>query len=496
MMSPLQFFLGFLIGFLAVLLSALAVAIVRTLCMKRTSAASATPPPSDNARAAQYGAVLQTMIRHETISSRFDPSREKFLAFQKELEPLFPHIFAQCEIAHPGAGLVIRCAGTGASAREPILLMSHHDVVAAPPEGWQHAPFSGDIDENGCLWGRGTVDTKGSLFCELQALEELLASGWQPDTDVYITSSCTEEWSGESAPEIVRYLKERGVHLGMLLDEGGMIVEEPLAGAHGKYGVVGVLEKGYGDVRFTAMGHGGHASAPTKNTPLVRLAKFMTHVERAQPFRAELTPTVKEMFRRLAPNMGFGMRLVFGNLWLFGGLLTKLMPAISPMGAAMIQTTCAFTTAKGSDGLNVLPTEASITANLRFIHHQPNAESLAILDRIAAKYDIQSEVIFEAPPCKPVAYDSEAFAFLEQTAAAIYPGYGMMPYVMTGGTDAKFYEEICENALRFAPIEITPQQLASVHARDENLTLRALPPAVDFYKHLLCSYANSGTVTP
>ena len=77
--------------------------------------------------------------------------------------------------------------------------MSHHDVVAATEQGWEHAPFSGDIDAAGRIWGRGTVDTKGSLMCELQALEELLKENWQPDVDVYITSSCTEEWSGDSA---------------------------------------------------------------------------------------------------------------------------------------------------------------------------------------------------------------------------------------------------------------------------------------------------------
>ncbi len=471
----------------------LLIAVVRTLCLKPTSAKTATPPvrEGDAPRAAAYAKTLQAMIRQETISSRFDADRTKFLAFQESLIPLFPHVFEACEIAHPGAGLVVKYAGTGKGAKEPILLMSHHDVVAAPPEGWSHDPFSGDIDENGCLWGRGTVDTKGSLFCELQALEELIASGWQPEMDVYVTSSCTEEWSGESAPEIVRYLQEKGVHLGMLMDEGGMIVNDPIAGAHGKYGVVGVLEKGYGDVKITAMGHGGHSSAPTKNTPLVRLGQFMAEIERKTPFETQLTPTVREMFRRLAPNMGFGMRLIFCNLWLFAPLITRLMPAISPMGAAMMQTTCAFTMAKGSDGLNVLPTEAHITANLRFIHHQPERESLAILNKIAAKYDLTSEEICIIPPCKPVSYTSDAFALIEQTAAQIYPGYGVMPYVMTGGTDAKFYEPICDNALRFAPIEITAQQLASVHARDENLCIAALPPAVDFYKALLRGYADA-----
>ena len=466
-----------------------AVVLVRTLRLKPTPAQTAQPPAADPARAAQYGKTLSEMVKVETISSRFDPSREKFRAFQAALRPLFPHVYAACEEYNPGDGLILRLPAQGQPKGKPILLMSHHDVVAAPPEGWTHPPFSGHIDEEGNVWGRGTVDTKGSLFCELQALEELLAAGWQPQVDVYITSSCTEEWSGPSAPAIVSWLQERGVQLGMLLDEGGMILQEPVGGVKGRYCMVGVLEKGYGDVKFIAKGMGGHASAPGKNTPLPRLGAFMQQVEKHNPFKVEFTPTVREMFGRMTPNMNFGMKLIFANLWLFGPLLKKLMPSISPAAAAMMQTTCAFTTAKGSDGLNVLPTEAYVTANMRFIHHQPNAESLAALKPLTEKYKLEMEVIYQDVPCKPVDYTAAPFKLLEKTAAAVYPGYGVVPYVMTGGTDAKYYDAVCDHCLRFAPLEINKQQYGSIHADNENISSAALVPGVDFYKQLLQHYA-------
>ena len=475
-------------GVLLLLAALLIALLVRTASMKPTPALHAEPPKVDSARARVYAEKLSAMVRQETVSSRFDPDRSKFEHFQASLPSLFPKVFAACEVAHPGAGLVLRLPGSGASGKEPILLMSHHDVVAAPEQGWEHPPFSGDLDAEGRVWGRGTADTKGSLMCELQALEELLEAGWQPDVDVYITSSCTEEWSGDSAPAIVAYLKERHVHLGMLLDEGGMILKEPIAGVKGRYCVVGVLEKGYGDVKFIARGKGGHASAPGRNTPLPRLGAFMNDVEKRSPFRVEITPAVREMFSRMAPNMSFPMKLVFANLWLFGPLVKKLMPAISPAGAAMMQTTCAFTTAKGSDGLNVLPSEAYVTANLRFIHHQPNEESLALLRKRAEKHGLEMEVLYQDHPCKPVDYQGAPFKLLEKVAGEIYPGYGVVPYVMTGGTDAKYYGDVCDDALRFAPIEIDDQQYASIHGVNENLYATALPPAVDFYKALLRAY--------
>lgn len=475
-------------GVLLLLAALLIALLVRTASMKPTPALHAEPPKVDSARARVYAEKLSAMVRQETVSSRFDPDRSKFEHFQASLPSLFPKVFAACEVAHPGAGLVLRLPGSGASGKEPILLMSHHDVVAAPEQGWEHPPFSGDLDAEGRVWGRGTADTKGSLMCELQALEELLEAGWQPDVDVYITSSCTEEWSGDSAPAIVAYLKERHVHLGMLVDEGGMILKEPIAGVKGRYCVVGVLEKGYGDVKFIARGKGGHASAPGRNTPLPRLGAFMNDVEKHSPFRVEITPAVREMFSRMAPNMSFPMKLVFANLWLFGPLVKKLMPAISPAGAAMMQTTCAFTTAKGSDGLNVLPSEAYVTANLRFIHHQPNEESLALLRKRAEKHGLEMEVLYQDHPCKPVDYQGAPFKLLEKVAGEIYPGYGVVPYVMTGGTDAKYYGDVCDDALRFAPIEIDDQQYASIHGVNENLYATALPPAVDFYKTLLRAY--------
>lgn len=481
-------FLRALVG-LALLAMAvcLAAAVVRALMLKPTPAKAAQPPASDPARAAAYGEKLSAMVKIETVSSRFDPDREKFRVFQESLRKLFPRVFEACEVHHPGDGLVLHLKAENPTG-EPILLMSHHDVVEAKAEGWDHGPFSGDIDEEGRVWGRGTVDTKGSLMCEMQALEELLESGWKPEKDVYITSSCTEEWSGPCAPAIVSWLQERGVHLGMLLDEGGMILQEPVGGVKGRYAMVGVLEKGYGDVRFIARSHGGHASAPKKNSPLPRLGALMHDIDQNSPFKAQITPTVKEMFTRLAPNSSFALKLVFGNLWLFGPLLKRAMPMISPAAAAMMQTTCAFTTAKGSEGLNVLPTVASVTANLRFIHHQANEESLALLEKRARKYGVEMEVITQDQPCPIVDYTAAPFGLLEKVAAQIYPGYGVVPYVMTGGTDAKYYGGVCDHCLRFAPIEINSQQYGSIHSVNENLHAAALVPAVDFYKQVVIRY--------
>ena len=476
----------YVLGIIAVLiLLVITVVLLRTVCVKPTPAKTAVVKMENSERAIKYGKRLAKMIQKETISARDQEDLSKYYEFHELLEELFPMLHNTCEKKVFDGSLLYCWKGTG--KKEPILLMSHQDVVEANGD-WKHEPFGGEIDEEGRIWGRGTVDTKGSLFSILTAVEELIESGFVPEADVYIASSCTEEISGEGAPKTVQYLKAQGVHLGLLLDEGGMVVENPIGGVNGVYGMVGVVEKGYGDVKFVAKSGGGHASAPGKNTPLVRLGKFMTTVEKKNPFKAKMTPTVREMFHRMAPNMDFGMRMIFRNLWLFEGILLKLLPVISPAAAAMAQTTLAFTTAQGSKGLNVLPQEAYVTGNMRFIHHQPNEESIDIVSKIAKKYDIEVVPLYHDQPCPIVSYKSDVFHLIEKTAAEIYPGVGICPYTMTGGTDAKFYKDICENAIRFAPIYIDRQQYSSIHGINENIYQGTLPKAVDFYKKIIKSW--------
>lgn len=457
------------------------ICLIRTALLKQTLAVHAASPPADEKRGRIYGEALSKLIQIETISDRFDEDRSKFYKFHNELEQVFPLIHKHCEKHVFNGSLLFKWKGK--DEHGPLLLMSHHDVVEANGR-WDHPPFSGAIMED-ILWGRGTVDTKASLFCLMQAVEELIAAGHTPARDVYLASSCTEEISGEGAPLTVAYLKSQGVHLGMLVDEGGMIIDDPIGGVKGTYAMVGVLEKGYGDLKFIAKGTGGHASAPMKNTPLVRLGAFMQEVEKDDPFNVKFSDTVVEMFRRMTPNMAFGMKLIFSNLWLFEPLLKKMMPRISPAGAAMLKTTIAFTMASGSGGLNVLPQEAYVTGNLRFIHHQSTDESIDCITKIAAKYQLETEVIYKDYPCPIVNYKGAPFRLVEDTIKTIYPSVDIIPYCMTGGTDAKFYSEICENGIRFAPLYINNQQYESIHGLNENINLSSLPPAVDFYKAII-----------
>ncbi|MBE6579823.1 MAG: M20/M25/M40 family metallo-hydrolase [Ruminococcaceae bacterium] len=433
-------------------------------------------------RAQHYGEKLSRLIRMETVSVRGQHGGEKFTAFRKLLEEKFPLLFSRGDCKVFQGGFLLRWKGTDAS-RAPILLMNHHDVVEANGV-WKYPPFSGTVAEDR-VWGRGTLDTKGGLCTMLCSGEELMAEGYVPNRDVYFLSTCTEETDGYGCREIVAYLQEQGIRFDLVLDEGGMILHDPIGGADGVFAMIGVGEKGFLNLKFTARSKGGHASAPGKDTPLVRLGKFMAEAEKGNIFPTEISPAVKEMLSRFAPTMKGVMKLACGHTGLFGPVLRKVMPALSPAAEALLRTTLAFTMCGGSEGANVLPGEAWVIGNMRYSHHQGRDASLEAITRLAAKYEIETTLLEDGGESPITDHNKEGFRFLSKAVEETFPGVIPVPYVTTGASDCRYLSVLSDNCLRFVPFHIDKQQYGSVHGEDENVNLSCLPKAVDFYRYVI-----------
>ena len=460
--------------------AALMAALIRTLLIPVNH--SRYKLESDEEEALALARKLSAMIQCETVSHAGEHDVPKFRKFHEVLAKLFPLVFEKLEKTDIDGNLLMYWKGK--KHDKPLVLMSHQDVV--PAEGkWTHAPFSGDIAD-GKVWGRGASDTKCSVMGFYEAVEELLKEGYEPEEDVYLSSSCTEEWAGDGCPKIVAELKKRGVCPYLVVDEGGGIITDPIAGIPGNFAMVGVFEKGKADVKFIAKGNGGHASAPPAHSPIVRLAAFVTEVEKGKMFRRAMPAQVQAMFETLAPYASsFGLRYVFENLWLFKPLLVKLLPKISAQAGAMVRTTAAFTQASGSDAVNVMPEEASVSVNMRFIPHQGMKESLAVMEETAKKYDLTMEVLHANDYSKSVDIHGPAFGMVTDVIRETFPGVAGSPYVMTGATDARVYEEICDNVVRFAPVIYGPEQMRGMHGLNENIAYSCLPGCVQFYRNLI-----------
>ncbi len=468
--------LGAIIGVLAVLLL---VALIKTLLTP--GKVSDYKAPGADERALRYAGILSEMVQYDTTSHDGVHDVERFEGFHKVLERLFPLVHSSLEKTDIDGNLLFYWKGQ--SSERPLVLMSHQDVVPAEGE-WIHEPFSGDIAD-GKVWGRGASDTKCSVFGFFQAAEELLSEGYTPPMDVYLSSSCTEEWAGDGCPKLVEEMKRRGVTPYLVCDEGGGIITEPVGDIPGNFAMVGVFEKGKADIKLTARSNGGHASAPKAGSPIARLAAFVNEIETKKPFKRKMPPEVQAMFEKLAPYASFPIKLVFSNIWLFRPILLKVLPSISAQAGAMIQTTIAFTMQKGSDAYNVLPQEATLGANMRFIPHQGMEESLDIVRKIAGKHDLELDIIRASDYSESADINGEGFRFFERIIKETFGDLPVSPYVMTGATDAKCYQEICDCVLRFAPVIYGPEQMAGMHGLNENIEYNCLPGCVDFYRNLI-----------
>ncbi len=432
-------------------------------------------------RTTEYADKLSRLIQVETISTFNQTDKTKFYKFHDVLREMFPELFSVCSFEDFDGSFLMKWKGK--TDKEPVMLMNHHDVVEASGK-WEHEPFNGEIAD-GKLWGRGALDTKGGLWAMLQAAEELVKNGFTPERDIYFLSACTEECDGSGADTIAKTLEKRGIRFYMILDEGGYIIDEPIAGAKGKFAVVGLGEKGCADLKFIARSGGGHASVPPKNSPLVRLGKFMCAVEKKNLFETKMAPILHATFDSLAGSMSGPLKFVLKNSRFFKPLLIKAMPLVSGTAGAMLRTTVAFTMASGSEGTNVLPHEAWVIANMRYSHHQGGKSSIEVISELAKKYDIET-VVLDPGVDSPISdHNSDAYKLINKAVSDVFPDVKTIPYIMTAASDSRFMWRISDNCMRFAPFSITDEQLDSVHGINENLNLSCLAPAVDFYRYII-----------
>lgn len=429
----------------------------------------------------EYAERLAEMIKCKTVSVKGSYDDTEFAKLRNTVEKLFPLVHEKSERMIFGDDCWIYKI-EGKDKNRNIMLMSHHDVVAENGD-WERSPFGGEIID-GIIHGRGTVDTKTSLFAELQALEELLSEGFIPECNLYLGSSHNEEIFGDGMPLAVEYFKKQGIEFETVLDEGGGIIDPPVDLVKCKCAMVATHEKGRRTLICTAKQGTTKAFTLNKKSPIARMSKFIAELESKNIFISRLHPEVKAMFEGLCPYMPFAARLVCANLWCFGGLIVKLAPKITSQAATMLGTTLTVTDIKGSNA------DKSCTANiyLRFINAEDFEKDLEAIKRLAKKHGIEITDGATNESYVPADMNSKGFEYTNKCIGEIFPHIANSVYLLPAGTDARCFTEICPCTLRFAPIEMNNQQFDSVHNPNENLSIKAVGNAVVFYKHFIKNY--------
>ena len=468
---------------LAALAAFIAVLLLRAAAFQpaKKPAVAQTVCHVDEAAAAQRFARL---IQFRTVSY-MDESLEdaaEFTKLQDYLTTAYPNVTAACPREIIGRrGMLYRWQGK--SPDRPSVLMAHYDVVPVEESQWQEPPFSGLI-KDGELWGRGTLDTKGTMHGILEAAELLIAQGFQPENDVYFAFGGDEEIFGGDAPAMVAELQKRGIQPAFVLDEGGAIVENVFPGVSKPAAVIGIAEKGAICVDVIAKGKGGHASAPPVKQAMGRLGRALNRLEQ-KPMPFTLTKPALEMFDVMGRESTFLYKLIFANLWCFAPVLNLICKLSGGELNALVRTTCALTKAQGSQAYNVLPTQATAGVNLRLICGDTIEAAMGRMEKIIDDDSISLAFVSGENASRISQTGDEAWNRLEEAISASYPGVIVSPYLMLAGSDSRHYSKFCDHVFRFSGMPLSKEQRGLIHNANERIPVALIKGTVTFFTAVL-----------
>src|SRR5579859_292183 len=482
-----------LLGLLLILVVLAGVVVLRTYTFKGSGAVdTATMKIAaihvDVASAAQH---LSQAVQIETVSHQniTDDHPEEWIRLHDFLASAYPAAYAVMTREIVGKNTLVYTWPGSDPALAPIVLMAHQDVVPVTPGSeadWKHPPFSGAIAD-GAVWGRGSIDDKGSLITLFEGVEALAKQGFKPKRTVMIVSGEDEETRGTGARAAAALLISRGVKAQFVVDEGlPVISDNPITG--GRLALIGTAEKGYATLVVTAKAEGGHSSAPPPDGGgVVALARAVTAIV-DNGFAMDFKGPGAAMLQTLAASAKFPVKMAVANAWLFKPLLIKDLAA-SPAGAALLHTTIAPTMLQGSPKENVLPQNATAWINYRIA---PGDSSDLVMARARAAVKLLpvalswGETKVEPSPVSSVR--SDGWKVLSAVARQV-TGAPVAPSLVTAGTDSRYLQPAATDVYRFQPMDFSPADTAMIHGTNEHLTLKNLEQCVQFYARLIATAA-------
>lgn len=443
----------------------------------------ATYPVDMDAAAGRLSGAVQCPTVSNLDESQVD--FEQLARFHEYLTSSFPLIHSSLDKQVINKhGLLYHWKGSD-PALKPILLLAHQDVVPASEDGWTHPPFSGAIAD-GHIWGRGTLDDKGSLLGMLEALEYLLRDGFKPTRSVYMAFGFQEEVGGrEGAGKIAEFLKSQGLQFEYVIDEGGAAVKGLVPGIPSWVALVGTAEKGYLSLELSAEAPGGHASQPPRHTAVGIVATAVARLQK-QPFPARLAGPAAALFEYLGPEMPFPNRMIFANLWLFRSIVKGKLAA-KPGTDATIRNTTAPTMFQGSAQDNVLPTLATAVINFRILPGDSTDSVIARVTAVIADPRVNVTTImkniFEPSPTSPT--ESWSFGIINKSIREALPGTLVAPTLVLARTDCTYFTGLSTCCYRFVPERIPGEEMASIHGINERISIESYREMINFYIRLM-----------
>jgi len=374
------------------------------------------------------------------------------------------------------ANLVARIPGNGTGPS--MALVGHTDVVPADAQDWKRPPFSGEVDDDGYLWGRGAVDMKNETATRAVAMAALAREGFQPNGDLIYIAEADEE-DGTHPVGMVWLVEERpDLATDFALNEGGGDRTEL---ADGRVVIpICVGEKACLAAMVTALGEAGHASTPTAGANAVpRLATLIERLAAYRPERRAL-PESTAMLQTLVGDVGDDLDAAIERALPLHSSFPDVIPAL-------FGVTIAPTRLYGSSARNVMPGRASVELDCRVLPGD-GPDRLERELRAALGSDIPYEIEFLQEPVggtvAPV--DTELYRICQEFFDERDPGAVLLPMISTGFTDSHFIRQTFGTvAYGLWPVRTTPSDVLSsgIHNRDERIHVDDLAYGLDFTLH-------------
>jgi carboxypeptidase PM20D1 len=452
------------------------VAVTRTLMVPAPVESNAVPPPPpvDPMNAARR---LSQAIRFKTVSygegvreaERTSALIEMFLW----MERTYPYFHEDAPQEIFGESVLYVWRGTDDNL-PPVLLMAHVDV-APVQEGtedkWTHEPFSGDLAD-GFVWGRGAFDNKAAAIALMEAGDRLAQSNFQPRRTIMFAFGEDQESGGTQGNAVIaKALRDRGVRLAWVLDEGSPILKQAYPGVEQPVALVSVAEKGFVRLELSAKEGQDRQAALSRAVDAALARSFPSDIDAIQGAKLNV----------LAPYAPFGERLKMANLWLSKPFVIGTMQGNADIAAAL-RTTVSLANAGSSQD-----NDADVRAIDVHLRRGDTIESITERLKVAINNDeieIRPLTATQSEPSRIEDINGPAYAYIARGIAETFV-VPVAPEMMTRQTDSRHYLDVADAVLRFSPFTATPDDLARVHGTDERVAIADLGPAVGFYTWLI-----------
>jgi acetylornithine deacetylase/succinyl-diaminopimelate desuccinylase-like protein len=373
---------------------------------------------------------------------------------------LEPRIFE----SHKGrASTVARIEGEDRS-RPALLIHGHTDVVPANADDWTRHPFSGEVADD-CVWGRGAVDMKDMDAMTLAVVRDRLRSGRKPPRDIVLAFLADEEAGGIYG---ARYLVDKHPELFEGVTEaigevGGfsLTVNDDL-----RLYLIETAQKGMHWMRLTVEGTAGHGSMTNKDNAITELCEAVGRLGRHE-FPVRVTKSVRGFLDELGDAYGADLdpEDMEATLVKLGG--------IAKMIGTTLRNTAAPTMLGAGYKVNVIPGQATAHVDGRFLPGYED-EFLADLDRILGP-NVKRETL-HSDKALETDFDGALVDAMQTALVAEDPGARAVPYMLSGGTDAKSFDDLGIRCFGFAPLRLPPELdfAGMFHGVDERVPVDGL----------------------